>query len=150
MRKFILAIILLLTIPLMGAYRKSADFLASAVAVNATITKVNGTDFTSVEVNLSYPPDLPTIGALTVTFTRAAGSASTVDFEFQVSYDGGTSWTTAYYVRIQVATNETAVSNVVKVTKPVYLYGISHMRLYRIVNNDGANNLTACNAKISL
>jgi hypothetical protein len=142
-------VILILAVTLSANYRRKADFLATAVDVAAGVTKVNGTDFTSNLVRVSYQND-PDIVAITIKFTRAAGSASTVDFEFQSSYDGGTTWSTAYYIRIQVPTNETAVSNVVRVMKPVYAYGISTFRLYRIVNNDASNGLTACNATLSL
>ncbi len=146
-RTILLSIFLILILPLFGL--EPTAFLSSGENVNASTTAVNGTDFTSVEIFVARFEE-KFIGAITVTFTRAAGSASTVDFEFQASYDGGTTWSTAYYVRIQVPTNETAVSNVVRATREVQFYGVSHVRLYRIVNNDGANNLTACNATLSI
>ena len=147
MRKILFLSILILAVSLFGWYTQDWDFLDTAVDVNASATKVNGTDFTSNEIKIMSRKDG---GAITVTFTRATGSASTLDFEFQASCDGGTPWSTAYYVKIEVATNETAVSNVVRKTIQVNLWGISHIRLYRIVNNDGANNVTACNAILSL
>lgn len=129
-----------------GTYRFSQNFLAAAVNCAASTTLVNGVGFTSATIDVSR---LPENGLVTVTFTRAAGSASTVDFEFQVSYDAGVSWSTVYYIVIRVATNSTAVTNAVRYTVPVYFSGVSHIRLYRIVNNDGANNLTVCNARVS-
>ena len=131
------------------SYHEHENFLVSATSVNAGATAVNGTNFTSRNVRVSRL-GYGSVAAITVTFTRSAGSSSTVDFEFQVSFDNGTTWSTAYYVRIQVATNETAASNVVRKTTEINFYGISHVRLYRIVNNDGANNLTACNATLSI
>lgn len=127
------------------------NILPAGVDCGTSTTVVNGTDFTSAEVSTTYPIDTPkNVGLLTVTFTRTTGTASEVDFEFQASYDGGTTWTTAAYCTISVATNAAAVSNVVRYSVPVYLYGISHLRLYRIVNNDGSTALTACGAYLSL
>jgi len=123
-------------------------FLAADISVNAGTTKVNGTDFTSAEVYIANH-GLKEVSAIKITFTRAAGSSSTVDFEFQVSLDGGTSWSTAYYVKVQSTTDETAVSNVVRKIQLVNIYGITHIRLYRVVNNDSGNNLTAVNASVS-
>ena len=122
-------------------------FLSAAVAVDAGATKTNGAEFTSqgADKDLNWVQ----LALLTVTFTRAAGSASKVYFEFQISYDGGTTYTTAYYWRVEVATNETAVSDVVRYSELIPLYGVSHIRLYRIVNDDSGNNLTDCNAYIS-
>ena len=124
------------------------NFLSAGIAVNATVTKVNGTDFTSTEIFLGEYRTKD-VAAIKITFTRTAGSASTVDFEFQVSLDGKTNWTTAYFVKVSSATNETAVSNAVRKVDLVNVYGVTHIRLYRIVNNDAANNLTAVNASIS-
>ena len=149
-RIFYCLLVILVAIPLWGTFNKSWDFLATAVDCGASTTLVNGVGFTSTQIEISRPQGMKDTGSLSVTFTRAAGSASTLDFEFQVSFDGGSSWSTAYYVRIRVATNETALTNVVKVTKELNLHGISHIRLYRIVNNDGANAVTACNATLSL
>ena len=145
----IIFLAIILAMPGPGSFRSKTDFLTAGVAVNATVTKVNGTDFTSIPIDLTWPPGAPSVGSIVVTFTRAAGSASLVYFEFQASYDGGTTWTTSYWTRIEVPTNETAVANVVRAREPVELHGISHIRLFQIVNNDGANNLTACNATFS-
>lgn len=150
MKKMLIVLIfaaLVLTVP-GGAYYGRINFLNATVDCAAATTLVNGTGFTSLHINTTFPSFFP-IGAITVTFTRAAGSSSTVCFEFQVSADNNITWSTAYYVSIDISTNETAVSNVVRVTKLVQLHGISHIRLYRIVNNDASNNLTACNASLS-
>lgn len=149
-KKIIIAIILTIFLAKVHglAWSKKIDFLSTAVSCGISTTLVNATGFNSAEINATFPPPFA-IAALTVIFTRTTGTAAEVDFEFQVSYDGGTTWSTAYYVKISVPTNETAVSNVVRVTKEVQFYGISHVRLYRIVNNDGATALTACNATLS-
>ena len=130
------------------SYISNDTFLATAVNVAKDTTVTNGTNFSSGAVRVSHP-GYGAICAITVTFTRAAGSTSTLDFEFQCSYDSGTTYSTSYYVRLRPATNETAVSNVVRYTSLVYIYGISHLKLYRIVNNDATNAVTACNATVS-
>ena len=127
-----------------GYVVKKTDFLGTPVSVVAGATSQNGTDFTSEHI-----APLLVMGTITVNFTRTAGSSSLVYFEFQASADNGESWSTAYYLRIEIPTNETAASNAVQIIKLVNFYGISHIRLYRIVNNDASNNLTACNASLS-
>ena len=143
----------LLLLPLHGSWIVTKTFLATAENVDASATATNGTHFTSTNVDITFPTQppraTPTTVAVTVTFTRAAGSASLVYFEFQGSYDNGTSYSTVYLFRIEVATNSTAVSNVVRYTTLVNVYGISHLRLYQIVNNDSSNNITSCNAYVS-
>jgi hypothetical protein len=128
------------------------NILPAGVDCGTSTTVVNGTDFTSAHVSTTYPIDTPkNVGLLTVTFTRTTGTTAEVDFEFQVSFDGGTTWCTEPYCVVSVATNAAAAtSNVVRYAAPVYLYGISHLRLYRIVNNDGSTALTACGAYLSL
>jgi len=123
------------------------DFLAAAVDVNAGVTKVNGTDFTSLELDVR---PLCGYGTISVTFTRAAGLTDKIAFYFQVSNDEGLTWSTVEYVKIEYATNSEAVSNVVRGTEPVILDAITHIRLWKIVNNDASNNCTACNATLSL
>ena len=147
-----IGVFLFLPLIISGDWISSADFLSTAEDVNASATAVNGTAFDTKEVNIKYPSYVNPVGAITVTFTTdGSGTSDEIDFEFQVSYDDATTWSTAYYVKISVATNKTAdASDVVRVTKAVNFYGISHVRLYRIVNNDSANNLTDCNATISL
>lgn len=146
----ILVFMAFICLPMMPqSYQGNFAFLATAVDVNASATAVNGTDFTSDPVWISRPGCGDAV-SITVTFTRAAGLTDTVDFEFQASYDGGTTWTTAYYANIQVATNETALSNVVIKTYLVNVPGVWGLRLYRINNTDASNNLTDCNASVSL
>jgi hypothetical protein len=144
MRKLILIGLLILVLPVFGAYTKYQIFLDTAVAVNAGATADNGAEFTSKE-----RPVPAAHGLLVVTFTRAAGSTATVDFYIQVSFDGGDTWSTpGDFGTFSVPTNTKAVSNVVRTAKLIYLYGVSHVRLWEIHNND-SENLTACNAGIS-
>ena len=128
----------------------TADFLDTAenVGTNAVITNGVGNDFLSNEVWVSRR-GYSSIVLITCEFTRAAGSASTVDFYFQVSYDDGTTWSD--YDLIEIATNTTVISGTtVRVSYPFNSQGASHWRLSSIDNNDVSNALTACNASISV
>jgi hypothetical protein len=136
-------------------YRQAgyANFLAAAIGVAKTVTKVNGTDFTSVQLPVQIEP----ASLLTVTFTRAAGSASLVTFVFQVSYDGGTTWSnfidplTGLEAYFSLATNHAVISGTtVRVSKPIGLYGVTHIRLASVANADASNDLTAVNASLSI
>jgi len=117
----------------------------------AGATGVNGTAFTSAVVSI---PKQAHAGSITVTFTPAGGSASTVQFYFQVSHDKGATWTN--YVDpvtgleyIAVATNHAAIgSGVIAVTRWLDLRGFDSIQLASVVNNDATNALTAVNASI--
>jgi hypothetical protein len=143
-----IALLLLVLVPLLlfGGRTYSGNFLAAAVDCGTSTTLVNGTHFTSVPISIPRDKDLV---LMTVTFTRTTGSAAKVYFEFQGSNDGGTTWTTAYIQRIEVATNETAVSNVVRYAEWVPAVGVSHFRLSTIQNVDAGVALTACNVTLS-
>lgn len=156
MKKLTFVLLLILAVGFSAQnYRYKANFLATPVACALSTTLVNGTGFTSVEVRTSYP-GTPSSALLTLTFTRASGSASlAVDFYFQVSYDGGTTWADLHVAvsdadYLSVLTGHAVVSGTtVRVSRSIILAGISHIRLSKIVNNDSGNNLTACNATIS-
>lgn len=152
MKKTIIAFAIIATLILMLPAKASAqiyskDFLATATTLAAGESKVNGVGITSVEVLIA---NRGTQGALTVTFTRAAGAATTVDFYFEVSVNG-TDWSTFEGSTITIATNHAAVSGTtVRASYIVELGGLSHIRLQKVVNGDPANALTAVNCKISL
>ena len=92
---------------------------------------------------------------ITVTFARAAGSASKVSFYFQVTYDAGITWTD--FVEpisglecIEVATNHGIINGTtVRVTQAFFVPMVNRIRLAKIVNGDGSNALTAINATLS-
>lgn len=158
MRKIWISILtllaLLVILPLHGSWRKTQAFLATAVSCDLSDTQTNGTEFTSLERQIYFPANQVTSTVLiTVTFTRTTGTSSEVYFEFQGCFDADpdteSNWTTTYLFRIEVATNATAVSDVVRYSELVNCYGVSHLRLYRIVNNDASTNLTLCNAYVS-
>jgi len=133
------------------SWKANQDFLATAVACAKSTTVTNVTDFTSRSIRVSrgihYSGEFC---LLTITFTRTTGTSSEVDFEFQASFDDGTTWCTDAFIKISIATNRTAVSNVVRHCSVELIPGVSHLRLYRIVNNDASTDLTACNATLSI
>lgn len=145
-KKYLVILTLLLFIPLFGSHSFNEAFLATAIDVNAGNTATNGSEFTSLEISIGQSSRV----ALTCMFTRAAGSASTVDFAFEASYDGGNNWATFEGTTIRIATNHSIISGTtVAVLKLANTPGISTLRLKSIKNNDGVNNLTNCNVILS-
>lgn len=126
------------------------DFLDTAedVGTNTVAENGAGNEFISNEVWVSRR-GYGSIALITCEFTRAAGSSSTVDFYFQVSYDDGTTWSD--YDKVEIPTNTTVISGTtVRVSYVFHTSGASHWRLSVIDNNDASNALTACNASISV
>jgi hypothetical protein len=152
MKKIILSIFLLLFIlPLMGSQGYVRNFFATAVDVNDNITVVDGGAITSSKISIGGQNDR---GAITVWFTPAAAATVSVDFEFAVSTDQGSTWSTGIaadaYLRIQANTDVNSISSVVRITTQVQFYGATHVKLYRIKVNSGAGNCTAINARLSM
>ncbi|MCK4385375.1 MAG: hypothetical protein KAW52_03840 [candidate division Zixibacteria bacterium] len=150
--KLLILVVLLLMLPLSGSWSRSYTFLVDAdgdpapINLNAGLTATNGVEFDSEELNVKRRSPV----AFTVTFTRAAGAADTVDFAFEASYDNGNSWATFDGVTISIATNHSVVSGTtVSVLKIIRVRGVSHVRLKSVKNNDGVNNLTAINVVLS-
>ena len=143
--KYLFLVSLLLTLSLSGSWRYKADFISTAINLNAGLTATNGAEFTSNELKVSSE-----LVGITIQFTRAAGAADTVDIAFEASYDNGTNWATFEGVVLSVATNHSVISGTsVAVFLLVTTNGVSHLRLKTIVNGDGVNNLTAINATLS-
>jgi hypothetical protein len=124
----------------------SANF-TTAFALGKTATKVNVTDFTSLAFVLPQDAEM---ALLLLTFTRAAGSASlTLDYYFQVSGDGGTTWWD-YIEPLSIETGHAVITGTtVRVARQLSLAGFTNIRLASVVNNDTVNDLTAVNAGIS-
>lgn len=121
------------------------DFLTTAVNVTAGAT----VQASSSSIWVSRP-GYSGVVALICTFTRAAGSASTLDFYFQASHDGGETWENYDSITIEIPTNQAVYSgNIVREVYFVYVYGLTHLRMRQIINNDGANNVTAVNVTLS-
>ena len=154
MKKFIMILILILTVPLLATWNRSDALLDGTLGILATATATNGAEFDSKEI-IVY--DTPFIG-VTAMYDRAAGSALTVDFVFEVCYDGGSDgpapatahWATFNGTDIKIAT-ETAVvtGTTVRVFYEIAVYGASHFRVKSITNNDTANNITNVNVVVS-
>lgn len=128
------------------------EFLDTAISCGAGATVVYGTDWTTnasgIKLHsLGYSPLFVTI---TCTITRTTGAADKVHFEFQSSHDNGTTWSTDEFIKVSFPTNTDASSNVVRYPSAELVAGISHLRLYRIVNDDSATALTVCNASLSI
>ena len=153
-RLFIIALVMLLALPLL-ADRTYTQAFTAAFSLAASGTATNGTEFTSAEVKVSEERGAK-IALLTLTFTRAAGSATlTVDYYFQVSYDGGTTWADfhdpiadADYLSV-IAGHAVLSGTTVRVSRIIPLNGVSHIRFSKVINNDTVNNLTAVNAILS-
>jgi hypothetical protein len=153
-RLFIIALVTLMILPLM-ADRNYTQVFTAPFNLNASATATNGTDFTSASINVSGNVRA-NMALLTMSFTRTAGSAtSTVDFYFQVSYDGGTSWADfhdpiadADYLSV-IAGHAVLSGTTVRVSRIIPLNGVSHIRFSKVINNDTVNNLTAVNAILS-
>lgn len=154
MKKLIVILMLILVIPLMATYTRHDALLLTSVDILATGTATNEAEFTSKDL-LVY--NVPIIG-VTAIFSRAAGSASNIDFVFEVCYDGGSNgppvsgahWATFVGAEINVATNtEVVTGTTVRVFYEISVYGASHFRLKSVKNNDGANDITGVNVVVS-
>ena len=73
-----------------------------------------------------------------------------IDFYFQASSDNGTTYdTTAFWV-VSIESDTDHVDNVVRYTDFIVpVWGISHLRLWKVVNNDATSSITNVNATIS-
>jgi len=121
------------------------DFLSTAVNVNAGATVT--TTSTSVWV---ARPGYSGVVALICTFTREAGTTSTLDYYFKASHDGGTTWENYDDITIKIPTNQAVYTgDIVREVKLIYIYGLTTLKLRQIINNDGVNNVTACNVTLS-
>ena len=157
MKRYILIFALILVIPMSGNVRKWDSFLLNSVAaetaidITASATATNDTEFTSDEIAVEHSAKV----IISVTFTRAAGSSSTVDFEIEVSTDHKNSWSLyrggSANPMIQVATNTPVISGTtVNMAYQINAVGISHFRIKDIENTDSSNAITAVQVQISM
>lgn len=157
MKRYILIFALILVIPMSGNVRKWDSFLlnsvgaVTAVDIAASATATNGTEFTSDEIAIQHSAKV----IISVTFTRAAGSSSTVDFEIEISTDHKNSWSLyrggSANPMIQTATNTPVVSGTtVNMAYQINAVGISHFRIKDIENTDSSNAITAVQVQISM
>lgn len=157
MKRYILILALILVIPMSGNVRKYDNFLLNqydvetAIDIAASATATNDTEFTSDEIAVEHSAKV----IISVTFTRAAGSSSTVDFEIEVSTDHKNSWSLyrggSANPMIQVATNTPVISGTtVNMAYQINAVGISHFRIKDIENTDSSNAITAVQVQISM
>ncbi len=157
MKRYILIFALILVIPMSGNVRKWDNFLLDSNGADATIdiaastTATNGTEFTSAEIAIEHSAKV----VISLTFTRAAGSSSTVDVELEVSPDHKNSWSLyrggSANPMIQTATNTPVISGTtVKMLYQINAVGISHFRIKDIENTDSSNAITAVQVQISM
>jgi len=150
MKKLILIAILALafiTMPVSSSWERRTVFLAAAIAVDDDDSAENGTEFTCVPIRIAQ---INRPGALTIWFDPGTPANVDIEFEFAVSHDGGASFSTDDTVyEIAVPTNTRAVGGTVQVTWPLPFNGVSHVRLERVVVNNGAGDCTNINAAIS-
>ena len=129
------------------------DCIATAVATITTGDNANMTDdFTTVPIKVSRRDGGGLIGivAITITFTGdGTMDGNDIDFYFQASYDNGTTYTTTEYWVVGIESDADHVDNVVIYTEPVLVWGISHLRLWKVVNNDATSSVTDVNASVS-
>ena len=145
LRTFAILLAILLVPLSFGDYRGSADFLASdyaSIASTATYTK---TSWTRAEMLVCSRE----IVAITIEFTIATANGDDIDFYFQASFDGGATWSTDEFVIVDCASDIATVASPAKHTELVNVYGISHLRLWKVVNGDAVTAITAVNATMS-
>lgn len=149
-RLSIMAALVLLLVAFSSAnVARKENFLAAAATITASTTVTNGTEFTSTEIEVRTTMS-PVMG-VTATFTRTTGGAATLDIYFQVSYDGGTTWADFDDATIQISANHTVVTaNVVRYYQPLPLYGVTNIRISKMVNNWAGGSLTAVNATLTM
>jgi hypothetical protein len=152
----ILFLIALLALPLAADRTFSESFTTATFNLAAGATAWRATNFTSAGIKVSgeYAARM---ALLILEFTRTSGSSSTVDFYFQVSYDGGTTWADfkepvldAEY--FSIATEHAAMAGTtytVRVSQIIHLAGVDHIRLAKVVNGDSSNALTSVKATLS-
>ena len=114
---FALLAILLLLSPLATSqsWKASADAIASDIAeILTTATATNGTDFTAAPFWISRGLDYGSVIGITITFTGDGSmDGKDVDFYFQLSFDGGTTYTTDDPIIVDCPSDETATATYV-------------------------------------
>ena len=138
-------LVFLFAVASFGDHEGDANFLATdyaSLAATATYTKATWTTDELLVIPSAW-------AMITVTFTTAGGDGNDVDFYFQISCDDGENWSTVEWMVISVASDEANVDGVVRYPYPEIFPGISHIRLWKVVNGDAVTAITAVNAKLS-
>jgi len=150
-KKWLVILAILLTVPMFMGWQGYETFIAADIAsLAASSTATNGSEFTSASITCGWPPEraLVTTALIVIDFTGDGSmDGADVDFYFQVSYDGGTTWTTDEVVIIDCPSDTAHSSNTVIHAELINIKW-SHIRLWKVVNGDAANGLTLINAYI--
>ena len=142
---FTIFLVFLFAVASFGDHGGDANFLATdyaSLAADTTYTKATWTTDELLVMHTAW-------AMITVTFTTAGGDGNDVDFYFQISCDDGETWSTVDWMTISVASDEENDDGVVRYPYPDIFPGISHIRLWKIVNGDLVTAITAVNAKLS-
>ena len=130
------------------------DCIATAVAEITTGDNANMTDdFTAVPIKVSRRTGGNHIGIVAVTLTFTGdGTMDGADIEAHLlaSFDNGNTYTTGAYwvVECDSDTNPDA-DEVVYYTEVIPVWGVSHLKLWKVENKDAANSITDVNVTIS-
>jgi len=150
-KTWLVILAILLVVPAFADYSGYETFIAADIAsLAASSTATNGSEFTAVAINCTWPPQRAsmTTALIVIDFTGDGSmDGADVDFYFQVSYDGGTTWTTDEVVIIDCPSDTDHSSNTVIHAELINIKW-SHIRLWKVVNGDAANGLTLINAYI--
>lgn len=127
-------------------WSEKKNFLSTAIASidEGGGQAVNGSEFNSEEYPV--PTDMANLG---MEFTIATGDGKKIVFEWQASYDNGATWTTVDFAIREIDSDEDDDSNVIRDAMVIWTQGISHIRLWRVTNNDAVTAITSVNAYLS-
>ena len=149
MKKFklftILLVFLFATVSF-GDHSGNQNFLATdyaSLAADGTYTKTTWTTEELLVLHKAWGP-------ITLIFTTAGGDGNEIEFYFQASYDGGTTWSTGDDLIVYVDSDEQGDGDD-EVRYPwIEIWpGWSHLRLWKIYNGDQVTAITAVNATLS-
>ena len=126
---------------------KHTIFLEEPVTLGPDVTKTHCTDFKSNPLPLGVAGR----GIVTVSFTRPPEADANIVLGIQASPNGGDLWTTAMFFSFTIPLNTPAdENNQVRISIPISMYGLSHLRLAEIKNEDKKITITGINACLSI
>jgi len=145
LKLFTILLVFLFAVFSFGDYRDHKDFLATAEAsIASTATATNGSEFDSETIVVQTE-----VIAITITFTIVAANGDDIDFYFQASHDNGVTWSSDEYFIVDCASDVSTAGTPVYHTEEKLVGGISHLRLWKVVNGDTVTAITAVNATAS-
>jgi len=139
-------LILCFAVSLEATYLSNRSLTTAAFNVNAGVTATDGSGYTATVVNVKSKPEYCRVY---FKFNNGgAGAANTLQFTLGVSYDG-TNFETTSDLFFEIATNADAdgSNNVIKSYR-IALEGAKDIKLIKVYNSDGVNNVTAVTVNI--